>query len=115
MGTAAVPDAELATRKAVLVGGFGRTVETTDGIADLLGGYVLQDVPIDELQRYTGRIEGVDARSVQAASALLDPKAASIVVVGDAKQFLPALRKAYPAVQVIPEAALDLDTVTLTR
>ncbi|MBM6575798.1 insulinase family protein [Microvirga sp. SRT01] len=115
MGTAAVPDAELATRKAVLVGGFGRTVETTDGIADLLGGYVLQDVPIDELQRYTTRIEGVDARAVQAAAALLDPKAASIVVVGDAKQFLPALRKAYPTVQVIPEAALDLATVTLTR
>ncbi len=115
MGSAPVPEAELATRKAVLVGGFGRSVETTGGIAGLLGDYVLQDVPIDELQRYTSRIEGVDARAVQAASALLDPKAASIVVVGDARQFLPALRKAYPAVQVIPEAAVDLDKATLTR
>ncbi|MEH3158775.1 MAG: insulinase family protein, partial [Sphingomonas taxi] len=33
MGAAAVPEAELATRKAVLVGNFGRGVETTDGIA----------------------------------------------------------------------------------
>ena len=48
-----------------------------------------------------------------AATRLFDPAAASIVVVGDAKQFLPALRQAYPNLQVIPAAHLNLDSPTL--
>jgi zinc protease len=47
------------------------------------------------------------------SASLLDPKAASIVVVGDARQFLPALRQAHPDVEVIPAAAVDLDTPKL--
>jgi zinc protease len=116
MGTSAVPAAELETRKAVLVGNFGRTVETTDGIADLIGDYVVQDVPLAELGRYTARVEGVDPAAVQAAAAsYLDPKAASIVVVGDARQFVEPLRKLYPQLELIPASALDLDAPTLRR
>jgi zinc protease len=114
MGSEAVPAAELETRKAVLVGGFGRTIETTDGVAGILGDYVVQSVPLSELQRYTNAVGGVDPAATQAAAAaLLDPKAASIVVVGDAKQFIEPLSKAYPNVEVIPEAALKLDSATL--
>ncbi len=114
MGQAAVPAAELDTRKAVLVGNFGRAIETTSGVANILGSYVQSGVQIGELQRYTGAVGAVTSAAVQsAATALLDPTAASIVVVGDAKQFLPALLKAYPTVEVIPEAALKLDTAAL--
>ena len=116
LGTEPVPAAELDTRQAVLVGNFGRTIETTAGTAGILGGYVIQNVPLDELQRFTGKVEGVDPRAAQAAAtALLDPKGASIVVVGDAKQFIAPLKARYPNVEVIPEAALDLDTPTLRR
>ncbi|MES3083808.1 M16 family metallopeptidase [Sphingomonas faeni] len=114
MGASPVPAAELDTRKAVLVGNFGRGIETTSGVAGILGAYVQNGVPLGELQRYTGAVGAVDPAAVQAAAvALLDPKAASIVVVGDAKQFIEPLRKAYPNVEVIPEAALKLDTATL--
>jgi len=114
MGREPVPVAELETRKAVLVGGFGRTIETTDGVAGILGNYVVQAVPLGELQRYIASVGAVDPATTQvAAAALLDPKAASIVVVGDAKQFIEPLRKAYPTVEVIPEAALKLDSATL--
>jgi zinc protease len=114
LGSAPVPAAELDTRKAVLVGNFGRGIETTSGVAGILGAYVQNGVPLGELQRYTGAVGAVDPAAVQAAAvALLDPKAASIVVVGDAKQFIEPLRKAYPNVEVIPEAALKLDTATL--
>ena len=114
MGTAAVPASELDTRKAVLVGGFGRSIETTEGVANVIGNYVLQSVPLAELGRYTAKVEGVDPAAVEAAAAqLLDPKAASIVVVGDAKQFIEPLRKAYPQVEVLTEAQLDLDSPTL--
>jgi zinc protease len=114
MGREPVPAAELETRKAVLVGGFGRTIETTDGVAGILGDYVVQGVPLSELQRYIQAVGAVDPAATQAAAAtLLDPKAASIVVVGNAKQFIDPLRKAYPSVEVIAEAALNLDSPTL--
>jgi zinc protease len=114
MATAPVSQAELDTRKAVLVGGFGRAIERTDGVADILGDYVIQGVPLTELARFTGAIEAVDAAAVQRAAAqLLDPQAASIVVVGDARQFLEPLRRAYPKLEVVPATALKLDTATL--
>ena len=109
-----MPQAELETRQAVLIGNFGRTIETTDGVASILAGYTLQGVPLDELSRYIPRVQAVDPAAVQSTSAaLLDPKAASIVVVGDAKQFLPALRQAHPEAEVIPAAQVNLDTPKL--
>jgi len=114
LGAAPVPQDELATRQAVLVGGFGRTIETTDGIADILAGYTLQGVPLEELGRYIPRVQAVDPAAVRSASAtLLDPKAASIVIVGDAKQFLPALKTTHPNVEVIPADAVNLDSPRL--
>lgn len=114
MGAAPVPEAELATRKAVLVGNFGRGVETTDGIAGILGEYVLDGVPLGELQSYTAKVEAVTPAAVQAASAaLLDPKAASVAVVGDAKQFLAPLKTARPDTETLTEAQLNLDSATL--
>ncbi len=114
LGAGPVSASELDTRKAVLVGNFGRATETTGGIAGTVGGYVVQGLPLSELGQYTQRVSAVDPAAVQAAAAkLLDPAAASVVVVGDAKLFLPELRKAYPAVEVIPADALKLDTATL--
>lgn len=114
MGAAPVPESELATRKAVLVGNFGRGVETTDGVAGIIGEYVLDGVPLTELQSYTTKVEAVTPAAVQAASAaLLDPKLASVAVVGDAKQFLPALKAARPATETLTESELKLDSATL--
>ncbi|VVS97398.1 Peptidase M16 [Sphingomonas sp. EC-HK361] len=107
-------DAELATRKAVLVGNFGRNIERTEGLAAIVGGYVTNGVPLDKIGRYTRSIEAVPGARVEAVAAkLLDPSKASIVVVGDAKQFVGDLRKSYPALEVIPAASLDLDSATL--
>ena len=114
MGSAAVPDAELASRKAVLIGDFGRDTETTSGIANILGDYVIEDVPLSELKAFTPKIDGIDPAAVQRISQrLLDPAGASIVVVGDAKLFLDDLRKKYPAVEVIAADKVNLDSATL--
>lgn len=114
LGTAPVAPAELETRQAVLIGNFGRTIETTDGVASILAGYTLQGVPLDELSRYIPRVQAVDPAAVQTtAAALLDPKAASVIVVGDAKQFLPALRQSHPEVEVIPAGQINLDSPKL--
>lgn len=114
MGAEPVGASELDTRKAVLIGGFGRATETTGGIAGTLAGYVEQRVPVDELQRYIPAVSAVDPAAVQrAAATLMDPSRASIVVVGDAKLFVDTLRKDYPQLEVIPATSLNLDSVSL--
>ncbi|WP_010217875.1 M16 family metallopeptidase [Sphingomonas sp. PAMC 26621] len=114
LGAEAVTPAELETRKAVLVGNFGRATETTGGIAGTVGGYVVQGVPLSELGAYVAKVAAVDPAAVQAAAAAeLDPARASVVVVGDAKDFIDPLRKAYPQVEVIPAGALKLETAAL--
>lgn len=114
MGAAPVPAAELDSRKAVLIGGFGRRIERTDGIAGALADYVADGVPLGTLQSYIPSIQGVDPAAVQAAAKrVLDPASASIVVVGDAKTFVDELRKTYPQLEVIPATALNLDSATL--
>jgi zinc protease len=114
MGSAPVPAAELASRKAVLIGDFGRDTETTSGIANILGDYVIENVPLSELKAFTPKIDGIDAAAVQRISQrLLDPTGASIIVVGDAKLFLDDLRKKYPNVEVIAADKLNLDSPTL--
>ena len=116
LGTEIASAAELDTRKAVLIGGFGRSTETTNGIAQTLGGYVINGVALTELQTYPGAIERVSPADVQAAAArLLDPSVASIIVVGEAKSFVDDLRKTYPKLEVIPADKLNLDSPTLKQ
>ncbi len=114
IGEAPVPATELDSRKAVLVGSFGRRIERTDGIAGALSDYVAEGVSLDELQRYIPSIQSVSPAAVQtAAKKVLDPTGASIVVVGDSKLFVDELRKSYPQLEVIPAASLNLDSATL--
>lgn len=109
LGAEPAPAAELATRKAVLAGNFGRTVERTSGIAGTIATYVADGVPLARIATFLPSIEAVDPAAVQqVAGRIMDPKAASIVVVGDAKQFLAPLRAAYPGLVVIPAASVDL-------
>ncbi len=110
LGSEPIPAAELASRKAVLVGGFGRALETTEGFAGLLGTLAIQGVPLAEVGRYMPAVEAVTAEQVRAAAqTVLNPEAASLVVVGDAETFAEGLKQKYPSLRVIPAAKLDLD------
>jgi zinc protease len=61
-------------------------------------------------------VQGITAGDVQRfAGSHLDARATSIVIVGNAKEFLPELRKKYPQVEVIPMAELDLNTALLRK
>ena len=105
---------ELKARKSTLVGGYGRELATSSGLADILGNYALYGVPLDELERYTAKVEAVTTDQVQAfARAALDPAQTSVIVAGDAKTFGPTLK--LPNLEVIPAAELDLDKPGLRR
>lgn len=114
LGQQPLADSELDPRKATLIGDFGREAETNSGVAGIIATYLGEDVPVTEIDHFIPKVQAIDAAEVQKAAArLLDPGQASIVVVGDAKQFLPDLKKAYPNLEVIESSALDLDSPTL--
>ncbi|HEX3885964.1 MAG TPA: pitrilysin family protein [Phenylobacterium sp.] len=111
--TPATPD-ELTARKSDLIGSYGRALATTGGLANILGNLSLYGVPLDEITRYTARVEAVTPGQIQAfASRVLDPAKASVIVAGDAKTFAAALKAKRPDLEVIPVDQLDLDSPTL--
>jgi len=114
LGAEPVPAAELAARRASLTGDFGRGVETTAGLAQFVGSYVTRGIDPAELLRYQRAVLGVTPAQARAAAAdLLGPQGATIVIVGEAASFLPALRREHANVTVIPIASLRLDSATL--
>jgi zinc protease len=107
---------ELKARKSVLIGGFGRQLATTGGLADILGDLALYGVPLEEISRYTGKVDAVSAADVQAyAAKMMTPEAASAIVVGDAKAFAAPLKARAPNLEVIPVDDLDLDAPSLRK
>lgn len=107
-------EAELGPRRATLVGGFGRSLETVDGLGGWIANLALYDLPMSELAEYAGRVNAVTAEEVQAAAGrVLSVDGTSLVIVGDASLFIDDLRAAYPNVEVIPLTDLNLDAAAL--
>jgi zinc protease len=116
MVSAAVPETELTPRKAVLIGSFGRSLETAQGLATRIGALALYGLPLDEINRYISGVQSVSAADVQKfAGGHLSGGDANIVIVGDATKFLPALNQHFKNVDVIPVADLDLNSATLRK
>ncbi len=112
----AVPDEELAARKASYIGGYARRLETAGGIAGLIASRVAQGTPADEITRVIGRVGAIEASQVQAyARRHFRPEALRFVIVGDARQFVDALGKQAGRIEVIPLAELDLERPSLRR
>jgi zinc protease len=114
LGTTEPSESEMTTRRAIVTGGFGDSLETVDGLGGLVAELAVYDLPLSDLASYVSNVEGVQAADVQAAFARnLPADRASIVVVGDASKFIDALRAAHPSVEVIPLSDLNLDSATL--
>jgi zinc protease len=114
LGTATIPAEELGSRKAVLIGDFGRSVETVGGLASQLSELAQFGLPLTKLQSYANDIEAVTAEQAAAAAKThFDPSAASLVVVGDAAVFGAQLKAKYPQLETIAIDKLNLDSATL--
>lgn len=110
LGSAPVPDQELTTRKAALLGSQARALETTAGLVTEIASLALHGLPLTEIERHAGGVQAVTAEQVREfARASLRGDDASIVIAGDAAIFLDALRERHGEVEVIPLADLDLD------
>jgi zinc protease len=115
-GLAASPPSpeELAARKAALVGEYGRTIATAAGLSGTLQTFALYGIDLSEISAYTDKVAAVTPAEVQAfARDDLKPDDASVIVVGDAKGFLAALKAKAPNLEVIPITQFDPDNPTL--
>jgi zinc protease len=105
---------ELSARKATLTGGFGRSVDSNNGLASYLSGLALHGVDLNEINRYSPNVEAVSADQVTAmAGQVIDPSRSTLVVAGDAKVFGAQLKAKYPQAEIIPADKLNLDSPTL--
>ncbi|MBB6049946.1 M16 family metallopeptidase [Armatimonas rosea] len=101
LATAPIPETELAARKSALLGPLTRELETGTGLAGALSERVGDGLPLDELAQLLATIPSITEAQVQAfAAQTLAAEKARIVIVGDAKQFRPALEKAFGPVTV---------------
>jgi zinc protease len=116
LSSAPPADVELTPRKAVLIGGFSRNLETVNGLVSQLASLALYGLSLDEINRYINNVQAITTADVQKfAGTRLDAKTSNIIVVGNAKLFLPELQKKYPNVEVIPMTELDLNTALLRK
>ncbi len=108
------PAAELTARKAVLIGGFGRTIETTAGLAGQISTLALYGLPPERLGTYVADVTAVTPEQAQAAAQrYFNAANADVVVVGDAQHFYDGLRRVRPNAERIPASELNLDTESL--
>ncbi|MEO8073507.1 MAG: pitrilysin family protein [Acidobacteriota bacterium] len=107
---------ELNPRKATLNGNFGRSLETTRGLAGQIGELYLYGINTDELNSYMSNVQKISDKQVE-NFALSNLKGGDIIIVGDAKVFMDDLKKRFPnqKIEVISADDLDLNSPTLRK
>ncbi len=106
----------LQKRRLYLQGRQARALETSSGFNAIVAGLMLQGLPPAEAARFAERLAAVDSASAsEAASRIVNPDIATIVVVGDADEFVEDLRAIRDDVEVIPASELDLASAGLRK
>jgi zinc protease len=111
-----VAASELVPRKAALSGNYARGLETGAGLVSAVASLAAYDLPLSSLNDYLPQVQEVTASQIQSFAAKnLSADDASIIVVGDGRQFLPELKKRFPNTEVIPVDKLDLNQAGLVK
>ena len=112
-----VPERELMDAQNYLAGSFPLTIESPNDIAAQVINHVLYELPLDEIPTYTQRVTAITPDDIQrVAQAYLRPDRLSIVLVGNARAFVPQLQLlGLTNVEIIPVEQLDLMSATLRR
>ena len=114
LGDSRVDAQELAARKATLIGGYGRSLETTAGLAGQVADLAIYGIKLDEIGKYIAQVQAVTPKQIETyARKHLDAKGSQVVVVGDAAKFASAIRKEHPKALLLQSDALDLDSPSL--
>jgi zinc protease len=108
---------ELADAQAYLAGSFPLTIETPNDIATQILNTVFYELPVQDLATYRERVLAVTPDDVQrVARQYIHPDSLSIVLVGNARAFIPQLQAVgFSEYEVIPLSQLDLMSANLRR
>ena len=111
-----IDDAELTPRKSVLTGGFGRNLETTQGLAAAVADLYSFGLPTSELNAYMNSVQTVKEAQIRdfAKANLLG---GDIIIVGDYAKFKDDLTKRFPnmKIDVINADEIDMAYENLRR
>ena len=114
LGVELVPAVELGPRVSTLLGEYGRSLETNDGFATRLAGWVGVEVPLTMLNRFGSTVREVSAEEIKVfAKTHLRGVETSVVIAGRAESFRGDLLKMFPEAEIISQGELDLDLVSL--
>lgn len=114
LGRDAPGEAELAARKATLIGGIASGIETNAGLATLALANLAEGRPLDDTARSVPLLQAVTAEQVQDyAKAHWTAANLRTVVVGDVKEAGPSLLALDPKALRLKAAQVKLDQATL--
>lgn len=112
-----VSQGELSDAQAYLAGSFPLTIETPGDIASQVLNVVFYELPVEEIGTFRERVQAVRPDDIQrVARQYVHPDRLSIVLVGNAKAFVPQLQRVgFSEIEIIPIDELDLMSATLKR
>ena len=111
-----VSEGELIPRKAALSGNYARELETGAGLVSAISAVTACDLPLSAVNDYLPQVQKVTAAQIQRfAGKHLGAGDASIIIVGDGRQFLAGLKARFPHVEIIPVDNLDLNQADLKK
>ncbi|MXO89344.1 M16 family metallopeptidase [Pontixanthobacter aquaemixtae] len=114
LGTEPLPEDLLEKRRLYLGGSYSRSLETSSGFNGITAGLMLQGIEPAEASRLAEKLSAVRAEDASRVAAdVVDPTQATIIIVGDSKQFIDKLRAMRPQVEVISADQLDLSSSVL--
>jgi len=106
----------LQKRRLYLSGAIARSLETSGGFNGQVANLMLRGIDPKEAFAIAERLSNVSAeQAAEMATKYLAADRASLVIVGDAKQFLEPLKELRGDVEVIPAAQLDLSASDLRK
>ena len=106
----------LQRRRLFMTGAFARSLGTSGGFNAIVATLLQQGLSPEEASRFAERLAAVDADAASAAAReYVDPDSATIVIVGDASQFVDDLAAVRGNIEVIPSDELDLASARLRR
>lgn len=116
LGSDKIQEQELIPRKSVLTGNFGRTLETTGGLASALGDFYAFDLPTSGLTEYLSEVNAVTDSKIQ-DFVKQNILGGDIIIVGDYSIFKDDLAKRFPGmkIDVIKADELDLSKDNLRK
>ena len=112
-----VGERELGDAQAYLAGAFPLTIESPDAIATQVVYTLFHELPLSDVGTFAQRVQSVTPDDIQrVARQYIHPDRLSIVLVGNAKAFLPQLKSiGLTQYEVIPFEQLDLTAASLRK